>query len=303
MSRALALFLAIMAMACTADNGGKGFFILNNSAPPMGMCSFSGTLGQAAFPSGQVSTLSPGYLFNPLMQSKLTTIMNQDPAIKTIIVQGAKIQLNVVSTTLIDANGNVSSPPVTVNPNLLKFQQLASNALTPNGGTANVSFDLIPAEVIAGLAGTHFSPSDPSSFTAVIEAIVSMYGEMGGGNVDADPFTYGVTLCNHCGVNVIASCPAIGASPAKGNPCNQFQDGAVDCCCKKQCATGASKNAFCVQDGDCGAGTCSITTTKTCNSSSDCIAGTDGVCVFPNKCNPGDCVTSTAGLVCPANTM
>jgi hypothetical protein len=301
MSRALALIIAVAATACLANDAGTGFIIIDNSAPPMGTCSFTGTQGQPAISSGTLDTASPtGYLFDPLLQSRLTTLMGQDPTSKWITVQGAKVTLLFPLVETTDAMGASTSLTPTVDPSLTNFQVDASGFLTPNGGTANVSFELVPWPLIPQLTrGVNLATQ---KFTAQIEAQVTMFGYEGHSNIDAEPFTFGVTLCNDCVATNYGMCPVKAASlPAvTTNPCNKFQDGAVNCCCAGHCSNAGTTS--CGTAGDCGAGTCSITTTKTCTLPTDCVAGTDGVCVFPNTCIPDACTDTSNGLVCPATS-
>jgi hypothetical protein len=41
-----------------------------------------------------------------------------------------------------------------------------------------------------------------------------------------------VAVCNDCVVNVVGSCVLTPKAfvPRRGNPCNPYQDGALDCC-------------------------------------------------------------------------
>jgi len=60
-----------------------------------------------------------------------------------------------------------------------------------------------------------------------------MYGELGGGEVDALPFVYPVEICNDCNANVLpAACTNNMPPPIMGggSPCNPYQDGYIDCC-------------------------------------------------------------------------
>jgi hypothetical protein len=229
MSRALAFALVAVAAACTAGNGGQGFFVNSNSAPMGTTCSFTGAAGQATLSQGQLSTSSPttGYVFTPLLQSKLVAVMNQDPALKTITIQGARVDLAFLQVETISPTGVATPITPNVATNDIHFQVFAGAALAPMG-TANISAQIVPWEVIPQLTAGVDLKAD--KFHALIDAHVTFFGLEGGSEIDAEPFDYGVTLCNDCVVNVLGACPSTGMAPRPGNPCNPFQDGIVDCC-------------------------------------------------------------------------
>lgn len=229
MSRALAIIFAVAIAACTAGNGDQGFFVVANTAPTGTTCMFSGTTGQGTLSQGQLSTDSPsaGYVFTPLVQSKLISLMNQDPSVKTITVSGARVDLAFPLVETIAQNGTATSLTPTVSSGDIHFQVLAGGALLPQG-TANVSAEIVPWTVIPQL--TSGVDLTTNRFHALIDAKITFFGLEGGSEIDAEPFTYGVSLCNDCVVNVLGACPSTGAAPRTGNPCNPFQDGIIDCC-------------------------------------------------------------------------
>jgi hypothetical protein len=65
--------------------------------------------------------------------------------------------------------------------------------------------------------------------------------------------------------------------------------------CSKHCS---STGAYCNQDGDCGLGHCSVTTTQTCYQQGTC-PGVE-TCVLPYQCLPGMC---TGNIVCAATEV
>jgi hypothetical protein len=211
-----------------ADNGGEGFIILNNTAPPAGMCLLTGALGQPFISHGEISTLSPsGYLFTPLIQSKLATV-NMSDTTKTILFNGANIELTVEAMTIQHADGTFTKPtPPTLEGTDGKFQALFSGSLTP-GGTANVSFEIIPVSTIAAIVqAAAIAPTDKMS--AEVKAIIKPFGTAGGDRIDGTQFQYPVTVCNDCIVDDHGACPLTG-TVRLGNACQPFQDEPVDCC-------------------------------------------------------------------------
>jgi len=201
-SRAFVFSLVVASAACT-EKGADGFFVLDNTAPPTtGMCTFTGDPAQPSLAQGVVSTASPGYFMAPLLQSRMNVLMGQDPTYKTIMVQGARVDLTGAVTT--------------------SYQVLAAVGLPPQG-TANVPMNVIPPSIINGL--TNMVGTDG----VVIEATITFYGQVGGSQIEATPFVYGITVIEG-GFDVLGPCPVMGATPRVGNACNPLQDGFVDCC-------------------------------------------------------------------------
>lgn len=211
----LALVLAGLA-ACSATTGDESMFILNDTAPPTGgTCMFTGTLGQPFISTGMIDTRTRlGYMFNPLVESQVTAIMGKE-SLRTIEVQGANIDLSVE-----DAGG----ASVTVPAKDQHFSTLTSGSLAPNGGTGNFTFQIVPPDTIAAIKAATSNP-------VTLEATVQVYGTLGGGQVNARPFTYPVTVCTDCLVVDGGPCAGSGAvMPKSTNPCQPYQDGTVTCC-------------------------------------------------------------------------
>lgn len=233
MLRTAALITSALAFSgCVADSGGEGFIILNNTAPPIGMCMLTGALGQPFISHGQISTLSPaGYLFTPLLQSKLVAVSATDTT-KTILFQGANIDLTVEAVTIEHADGTFAKPmPPTLVGTDGKFQALFSGSLAP-GGTANASFEIIPTSTIGAIVqGSGLGSGDKLS--AEVKAVIKPFGTMGGDRVDGTPFQYPVTVCNDCVVFNHGACPVVG-TVRLGDSCQPYQDQPVDCCMDAQ---------------------------------------------------------------------
>ncbi len=229
MLRAAALITSTLAFTgCVADTGGEGFIILNNTAVMGTQCLLTGTIGQPFKSHGEITTLSPaGYLFTPLFQSQLTALTGQESQ-RTIMFDGANVDLTVEAVTIQHADGTFSKPtPPTLTGTDGKFQALFSGSLAP-GGTANASFEILPLSTIgtivqgAGLAtGDHLS--------AEVKAVISPFGTMGGSRINGTPFQYPVTVCNDCIVVDHGACPIVG-TVRTGDACQPYEDAIVDCC-------------------------------------------------------------------------
>ena len=198
--------LALFAFGCTA-NGAQGMVVLGNTAPSGATCSFTGAVGQSTLSSGEISAASTvPYILTPLIQSRLTAGSGGEPVDRSILLSSANVQLTA---------GGASWPA---------FSSPVSGTLAP-GGTINVSFPVIPVEILQTL-NTGSAQIEVVSTTTII-------GDEGGGQVNSEPFTYGITVCPDgapCVVNDLGTCGGLVAEVLVGNPCNPFQDGEVDCC-------------------------------------------------------------------------
>lgn len=209
MRRALFTFVLAGLGAC-ASNGDQGFVLLQNAAvtPGSTICMVTAEPNGPTISQGQIYSGSPsGYLASPIMESRITANAGQELQ-RTIHVEGAHISLSVPS-----GGGTVSIGP---NPHDAYF----STELTPNGGTAVASFELVPAAAVMSV-GTG---------NATVVASVTAFGTLAGDRIDAEPWLYSVQICSNCVVVDHGACPMTVGTLRAGNPCNVFQDGIVDCC-------------------------------------------------------------------------
>jgi len=205
----ISFVLLVCAASACADKGDEGMFILNNIAPPASTCVFTSDKAQPFIAAGAISYDSPsGYIFSPLIESRITAVAAQT-AERTIHLEGADVSLAV-------ANGGASQ----------KFTALFSGSVEPNGGTTSVTFELMSKSSILALGNAQQNVE--------VVASVAIYGTLGGGRVDGEPFQYPITIVGRGNgiVNVLGSCAnmMLPTPTQTGNVCNKFQDGAVDCC-------------------------------------------------------------------------
>jgi hypothetical protein len=213
--------LLVCAVSACADKGGEGMFILNNTAAPVGtMCVFTGDPTQPFIAAGEISYDSlSGYFFSPLIESRITAVTGQE-AERTIHLEGADVTLSV-------ANGAAGTP----------FTALFSGSVAPNGGTTNIGFELMSKSAMTalGAGGTQ---------NVEVVANIAIYGTLGGGRIDGEPFQYPITIiASRAGIeNSIGSCASttLPAVVHTGNPCNPFQDGEIDCCTCKTSTTAST---------------------------------------------------------------
>jgi hypothetical protein len=201
--RASSFALTLLLVGC-ADKGDEGFFILNNTAPTGNMCTLTSDTGQPFFARGVADTnLHSGYVLTPLVASRIDFTEGRELE-RTIHVEGANIVLSSAG-----ADGKLTQ--------ISAFTSLVSGSIPPLG-TVNLDFVIVP----------------PASTTtpAELSANITLFGTLGGGRIDAEPFNYPVSVCTGCLTNVLGACgdTTVPAAMNKGNPCNLGQDIVVDCC-------------------------------------------------------------------------
>lgn len=200
------LALTLLLTSACADGGDEGFHIVHNLAPPSD-CTYSP--GGPFMSSGLMDVNSPQpYVFTPEIESRITVVDNQNIAQRTIVLRGARIEVQNAQTGA----------------TLGKLTSLFSASLTP-GGKVAVAFDIITPEM-AAMAGA-------SGDTRVqLVAKITAYGALGGSDeIDSVPFQYPVTVCDGCILDIAGTCPLpFGSTVIDTRTCHEFQDGRVTCC-------------------------------------------------------------------------
>ncbi|MBV8759043.1 MAG: hypothetical protein JO257_17270 [Deltaproteobacteria bacterium] len=232
MLRALTTALITLAFAgCVADNGGEGFVIVSNESLSGGnTCSVVASSNGPFQSRGEISLYSPsGYVFTPVLQSNITTESMMDMIQRTITLQGANVELTVNALTIGHADGTFTKAmPPTLMGTDGKFLSQFSGSLAP-GGLTGIAFEVIPATTLGAIRQAAGTVGAGDTVDAEVTATIKPFGEMGGGRVDGHPFKYPVSVCTNCVVRDLGACPVMNVTN-KGNPCNVFQDGVVDCC-------------------------------------------------------------------------
>lgn len=196
--------LALLLVGCV-DKGDEGMFVLNNTAPPAEMCTLTGASDQPFLPGGSiVAGANTSYFLTPLIQSRITALEGHELE-RTVHLEGAEIILSTVG-----ADGSLTKTD--------DFTSLFSGSVNPLG-TVNTLFPIIPAATVKA-----------TTANTTINANITVYGTLGGGRIEAEPFNYTVTICTDCLLRNNGPCASAPMAMNKGNPCNPFQDYAVDCC-------------------------------------------------------------------------
>ena len=247
------LCLILLGLAGCADTGDEGFVIRNNVAPSQDACTFMPSTSSPFVPRGTLSTRSPSaYVLAPLIESRITAVMGQE-SLRTVSLMGAKIDLAIGPVTVEDATGKVTFSCAAEGANecfaeaervtlaeagVTKFRSLFSAPLAPNGGLTTAVFDLVPKAAVREIERKVGTIPDGGRLEAQVVATATVYGRLGGAEVEGLPYVYPVTVCGgggggpDCVVNIVGACGSTPADfdPRPGNPCNPFQDGVVDCC-------------------------------------------------------------------------
>ena len=220
--------LAVSAAACVDDAGDGAVRIIRNTAIEENSCIVSSQLTATGRSGGTIEATSPvDYVLTPVVQNFATSSGGKLTSQRTAFIEGANIDLTFSDPELFSA-AELSSAA-----SLVKFSSPFSAAVNPDGGTAGVGFSVVPLELLK-LIQPKLSASRPR---ATINVRIQLHGKMGGGHFESEPFMYPVNVCDYrigpCVVAPTLVCGATlpqGQTIRKGNPCNPYQDGIVDCC-------------------------------------------------------------------------
>jgi len=215
---------------CVAASGDESFIVRSNLAPAVGAaCEFTPSVDAPSIARGQLFLDSPTpYVFNPLLESRITAAQGKE-SLRTIIVTGANVDLQIGPTERIDAAGNVTIDDTVAT---ASFKSLFTTPLPPNGGLATGQFDLVPLSAVSELRAHLGAIGSGEHVHSQVIATATILGDYYGDEIESSPFQFPVTLCNDCVVNDLGDCATLQMSTTvrPGNACNVFQDGIVDCC-------------------------------------------------------------------------
>jgi hypothetical protein len=215
--RRFPVLVLFVVLGC-AKNGDEGMVVLANTAPSGTTCTFTGDPTQPAFSQGEIYVGVTGnpnpYLLTPLIESRITAAGSGENVDRSILLQGADVTLSA----------STGGQSVTLPSTAAQFTTTIAGTIDP-GGFLNVSFPLVPSDILALFkSGT--------TDTEIVANVV-VFGDEGGGRVNAEPFGYQVTVCPvgaPCVIQDAGPCATFGGSVSAGNPCNPLQDGVLTCC-------------------------------------------------------------------------
>ncbi|MGE0550557.1 MAG: hypothetical protein AB7O24_03125 [Kofleriaceae bacterium] len=225
MYRPFAYVLAAASLAACADSGDEGIQIVKNVAPPDDSCSFTSEETEPLIGAGTVHLFASQYWLHPQLTSRISADEGEESQ-RTVFTTGARVDIEFPDETLFSA----SEQEALRESGATHFESRFTVPIAPNGGRTDAAFVAIPTAffdaVRAKFAGS-------SNLNAIVITKSVVYGTLGGGGgeVTSQPFSFPVTICTDCIVNVVGACPLpMGTMVNGGNACNPFQDGVVDCC-------------------------------------------------------------------------
>jgi hypothetical protein len=224
--------IAVLAVGCT-DTGGQTLVVLHNIAPDVG-CIIDPAAGGSFISAGEIDATgvldygaTAGYIISPAIENIADS---QDGALatqRTVLLQGARVDLAI--PTHVDGTELLSGDEIEAltNQNALKFTAPFTGSIEPDGGRVGIAFELVPAAVVAAIG-----PKLAEQETVLVNATFTVFGHtVGGSGVEADSYTYPITVCDGCLFSDLGSCVDLPAGdyPA-GGACNLFQDAPSSCC-------------------------------------------------------------------------
>jgi hypothetical protein len=215
------LALAGLLAGCLADGGDESILVLKNVVPKEG-CTVTPSESETALVSGALDVQArTGYLFFAQLKSRITATAAQLDQ-RRIITRGANVDITFSDSTLFSATELADLDAK----HLLHFMSPFSIDIAPNGGITDVPFEAIPAELAREVGGR------PNFSSVVAQLSFKVVGDLSGGNVTSQSYTFSVTLLNNGLLNDKGLCSTVKTSfaPRVGNPCNAGQDFIVDCC-------------------------------------------------------------------------
>lgn len=224
--------IAVLAAGCT-DTGGQTLVVLQNTVPGTGCVIDPGT-GNAFISAGRIDAVgvttynsTEGYIMSPAIENVGDSQMGALTTQRTVLLQGARVDITV--PTRVDGSELLSQGEIDAltNQNALKFTAPFTGAVEPDGGRVGVAFELVPAAVVAAIG-----PKLAENETALVSATFTVFGRtVGGSGVEADEFTYPVTVCNGCLFTHLGQCLGLpDVDYPAGGACNLFQDAPGSCC-------------------------------------------------------------------------
>jgi hypothetical protein len=202
-----ALVAALLSAACT--DAGTTLIVLQNQEPGDG-CTVSADRGAAFIPRGHIDARAEdGYLFTPLVQNVAEATSNDSQRI--LFVEGADVDLSGDFT----ADGSLTS-----------FSQAFSGSLLP-GDLASFAFIIIPEQLV-----TQLGDSLAEGASVPVDAEITVFGTVDGGDVESQVFHYTVDVCDGCTTVNQGDCTALpdDFTAETGGNCQPLQDGSIDCC-------------------------------------------------------------------------
>jgi hypothetical protein len=215
---------AALGGGCMADSGDEAIIVLKNVHVANEDCAPSAATSEAGWSHGSLDLLLPSsYVFVAQLKSRITADASQRDQ-RTIFTSGANVDISFPGSTLFSA-AELAELRAS---GLTRYKDPFVATITP-GDITDIPFQLIPEPLVERIIAkadltTRFRLEAQATFTVV--------GEVSGGSVSSQAFSFAVTIGNGVAVNVTGACSALAAGFAAntGYACNPAQDGILDCC-------------------------------------------------------------------------
>lgn len=221
-SSMLLMFVAASA-GCVNDQSDSPVLILYNKAPG-DMCTITGADTGVGIARGFIDAQSwGGYIFTPIVKNFAATTSAVSMEQRLAFLQGADVRLTLDENVFSAADRSAFESA-----GLTSFSMGFSGVVDPDGGTASLAFEIIPAELLAEMRTILAVGSQRTG----VQASIDLFGTMAGGEFQSQTFQYWVDVCNGCTMNNLGSCADLnGTVYNQGGTCNPLQDTSiVDCC-------------------------------------------------------------------------
>jgi hypothetical protein len=218
---------AVLALAggCLADNGDESIIVLKNVHVVADECTPAASATELGWSHGSLDLLRPSsYMFMAQLKSRVTADAEQQDQ-RTIFTSGANVDISFPGSALFSA----AELDDLRTAGLTRYKAPFVTLILPNGGITDVPFELIPEELVERI----LAKADLTSrFRLEAQATFTVVGEMSGGSVSSQAFSFAITIGNGVALNVTGACSELASDfiAQTGYICNPAQDGILDCC-------------------------------------------------------------------------
>ena len=209
---------ALGGSACT--DGGSPLVIRQNNAPGEESCIAAPSLTTISLTRGRIDTRggAPFYL-TPLVQNYASSDGGIYTAQRTILLEGARVEMSFVDGDLFTG----AEQSALAADGLTRFESHFSAPVDPDEGLATLGFELIQSGLLEAIDGKLAAGE-----STLITTTTTIYGTMGGGDVESQAFPYTVEVCKGCLSVSAGACPL--PADTEISPGDSCGGGLVTCC-------------------------------------------------------------------------
>ena len=221
------LILSVLLVAsCKAETGDNVLEIVRNRVAS-GECSADGTGDENILGSGFIDVFNntSGYIFRPEI------LNNAGPALGTDIQPSGQLFLESANIEITVRNGEQSDAIASAleSANINQFNRSLSGAIAA-GDVLIGGFEILPVQAL-----DLFKQNLGIGGAIGLDVEVQVFGNLNGGDVSSNEFSYPIDVCNGCRVGqVFDDCLNLPAGIPDSEPgaCGTFQESGVVFCCE-----------------------------------------------------------------------